>query len=91
MLIQALLFIRSKSLQESNVVLNAETSTNEVQLIQRLDDHGGAVNSVAFGAHRQIASASGLVKKSFLFQQITFEITNSIKYKASKKKGSTYI
>lgn len=40
---------------------NAETSTNDVRLIQRLEEHTGVVNSVAFSGNRLVASGSGLV------------------------------
>ncbi|XP_017890278.1 WD repeat, SAM and U-box domain-containing protein 1-like [Ceratina calcarata] len=44
---------------EQNVMKNAETSRNDVQLIQRLEDHTGVVNSVAFYGNHMIASGSG--------------------------------
>ncbi|XP_076377154.1 WD repeat, SAM and U-box domain-containing protein 1 isoform X4 [Megalopta genalis] len=47
------------AIHEQDVMKNAETSINEVQLIQRLEDHGGAVNSVACYGNRLIASGSG--------------------------------
>lgn len=40
---------------------NAETSINEVQLIQRLEDQNGVINSVACYGNQLIASGSGLV------------------------------
>ncbi|XP_023246958.1 WD repeat, SAM and U-box domain-containing protein 1-like [Copidosoma floridanum] len=46
-------------IHESDVVKHAETGGNEVTLIQRLDDHNGAVNSVAMFGNRLIASGSG--------------------------------
>ncbi|OXU21700.1 hypothetical protein TSAR_012428 [Trichomalopsis sarcophagae] len=46
-------------IQETEVVKHAETSGNDVKLIQRLDDHNGAVNSVAMFGNRLIASGSG--------------------------------
>lgn len=44
---------------------NAETSVNDVQLVQRLEEHGGVVNSVAFYGNHLIASGSGLVTANF--------------------------
>lgn len=44
---------------------NAETSVNDVQLVQRLEEHGGVVNSVAFYGNHLIASGSGLVTTNF--------------------------
>lgn len=46
-------------IQETEVVKHAETSGNEVRLIQRFDEHNGAVNSVAMFGNRLIASGSG--------------------------------
>ncbi|KAJ8686204.1 hypothetical protein QAD02_021998 [Eretmocerus hayati] len=46
-------------IQEANVVEHAESSSNEVKLIQRLDDHQGAVNTVSIFGNRLIASGSG--------------------------------
>lgn len=40
---------------------NAETSINEVQLIRRLEDQNGVINSVACYGNQLIASGSGLV------------------------------
>ncbi|KAK2589010.1 hypothetical protein KPH14_001855 [Odynerus spinipes] len=47
------------AIHEQDVVQNAESSGNEVKLIQRMDDHGGAVNGVAFYGNHLIASGSG--------------------------------
>ncbi|CAL7950830.1 unnamed protein product [Xylocopa violacea] len=44
---------------EQNVMKNAETSINDVQLIQKLEEHAGVVNSVAFYGNHLIASGSG--------------------------------
>ncbi|CAK9819292.1 WD repeat, SAM and U-box domain-containing protein 1 [Anthophora quadrimaculata] len=44
---------------ERNVMKNAETSFNDVQLIQRLEEHTGVINSVAFYGNHLIASGSG--------------------------------
>ncbi|XP_033185923.2 WD repeat, SAM and U-box domain-containing protein 1 isoform X1 [Bombus vancouverensis nearcticus] len=44
---------------EQTVMKNAETSVNDVQLIQRLEEHGGVINSVAFYGNHLIASGSG--------------------------------
>lgn len=46
-------------MHEHNVMRNAETYANEVRLIQKLEDHNGAVNSVAFHGNTLLASASG--------------------------------
>lgn len=48
-------------MHEHDVLQNAESSRNEVKLIQRMDDHGGAVNGVAFYGNDLIASGSGFV------------------------------
>lgn len=40
---------------------NAETSINDVRLIQRLEDQTGVINSVAFYGNSLIASGSRLV------------------------------
>nr|KAF7433992.1 hypothetical protein H0235_002183 [Vespula pensylvanica] len=47
------------AMHEHDVLQNAESSRNEVKLIQRMDDHGGAVNGVAFYGNDLIASGSG--------------------------------
>ncbi|XP_015187428.1 PREDICTED: WD repeat, SAM and U-box domain-containing protein 1 isoform X1 [Polistes dominula] len=47
------------AVHEQDVVQNAESFGNEVKLIQRMDDHGGAVNGVAFYGNNLIASGSG--------------------------------
>ncbi|XP_076388517.1 WD repeat, SAM and U-box domain-containing protein 1 isoform X2 [Megachile rotundata] len=44
---------------EQSVMKNAETSINDVRLIKKLDEHAGAVNSVALYGNRLIASGSG--------------------------------
>ncbi|XP_023289157.1 WD repeat, SAM and U-box domain-containing protein 1 [Orussus abietinus] len=44
--------------KEQEVVKHAETNPKEVTLIQELDDHGGAVNSVDFFGNSLIASGS---------------------------------
>ncbi|XP_048514135.1 WD repeat, SAM and U-box domain-containing protein 1-like isoform X2 [Athalia rosae] len=44
---------------EQEVVKQAECSDNKVRLIQKIDDHGGAVNTVAFHANNLVASGSG--------------------------------
>ncbi|KZC07174.1 WD repeat, SAM and U-box domain-containing protein 1 [Dufourea novaeangliae] len=44
---------------EQDVMKNAETSINDVKLLQRLEDHNGVVNSVAFYGNHLIASGSG--------------------------------
>ncbi|XP_046734061.1 WD repeat, SAM and U-box domain-containing protein 1-like [Diprion similis] len=46
-------------LGEHEVVKQAECTDNKVSLIQRIDDHGGAVNSVAFYGNTLLASGSG--------------------------------
>lgn len=46
---------------EHDVMKNVETYANEVKLIQKLEEHNGAVNSVAFYGNSLLASASGLV------------------------------
>ncbi|XP_015111511.1 WD repeat, SAM and U-box domain-containing protein 1 [Diachasma alloeum] len=45
--------------RESNFVQFAESSANDVRLVRTLDDHGGAVNSVAFHGNNLLASGSG--------------------------------
>ncbi|CAB0039709.1 unnamed protein product, partial [Trichogramma brassicae] len=45
-------------IQETDVVKHAETSGNDVKLIQKLDEHNGAVNSVCMFGNRLVASAS---------------------------------
>ncbi|XP_034952445.1 WD repeat, SAM and U-box domain-containing protein 1-like [Chelonus insularis] len=45
--------------QEQRVVNYAESMGNNVELIFTLDDHGGAVNSVAFCGDNLVASGSG--------------------------------
>ncbi|XP_057328028.1 WD repeat, SAM and U-box domain-containing protein 1-like isoform X2 [Microplitis mediator] len=45
--------------QEQKFVNYAESSGNDVTLIATLDDHGGAVNSVAFYGNNLLASGSG--------------------------------
>ena len=50
---------------EESVMKNAETFVNDVQLVQRLEEHGGVVNSVAFYGNHLIASGSGLVTTDF--------------------------
>lgn len=45
--------------QEQKFVNYAENSGNDVTLIATLDDHGGAVNSVAFYGNNLLASGSG--------------------------------
>ncbi|XP_015610586.1 WD repeat, SAM and U-box domain-containing protein 1 isoform X2 [Cephus cinctus] len=50
---------RGETLQEDKVVKQAESTENEVKLVQRLDDHSGAVNTVAFYGNTLIASGSG--------------------------------
>ncbi|XP_011630777.1 WD repeat, SAM and U-box domain-containing protein 1-like isoform X1 [Pogonomyrmex barbatus] len=47
------------TMHEQDVMRNVETYANEVRLIQRLEDHYGAVNSVAFHGNNLLASASG--------------------------------
>ncbi|XP_076678965.1 WD repeat, SAM and U-box domain-containing protein 1 isoform X2 [Andrena cerasifolii] len=44
---------------EQDVMKNAETSTNDVRLVQRLEEHTGVINSVAFSGNRLVASGSG--------------------------------
>ncbi|XP_017753364.1 PREDICTED: WD repeat, SAM and U-box domain-containing protein 1-like isoform X2 [Eufriesea mexicana] len=44
---------------EKTVMKNAETSINDIKLIQKLEDHAGVVNSVAFYGNHLIASGSG--------------------------------
>lgn len=48
-------------MHEQNVMTNVEMYANEVRLIQRLEEHNGAVNSVTFHGNNLLASASGLV------------------------------
>lgn len=48
-------------MHEQDVMRNVETFANEVRLIQRLEEHNGAVNSVAFYGNNLLASASGSV------------------------------
>ncbi|KAL7306022.1 hypothetical protein TKK_0001488 [Trichogramma kaykai] len=45
-------------IQETDVVKHAETSGNDVKLVQKLDEHNGAVNSVCMFGNRLVASAS---------------------------------
>lgn len=45
-------------MHEHDVMKNVETYANEVRLIQRLEEHNGAVNSVAFYGNNLLASAS---------------------------------
>uniref|UniRef100_A0A0C9RPS9 WDSUB1_0 protein n=1 Tax=Fopius arisanus TaxID=64838 RepID=A0A0C9RPS9_9HYME len=45
--------------KECNFVQFAETSGNDVRLVLTLDDHAGAVNSVAFHGNNLLASGSG--------------------------------
>ncbi|EZA49221.1 WD repeat, SAM and U-box domain-containing protein [Ooceraea biroi] len=47
------------TMHEQDVMRNAETYANEVRLIQRLEEHNGAVNSVAFHGNNLLSSASG--------------------------------
>ncbi|KAH0553602.1 hypothetical protein KQX54_002629 [Cotesia glomerata] len=47
------------AVQEQKVVHFAENSGNDVTLISTLDDHGGAVNGVAFYGNNLLASGSG--------------------------------
>ncbi|XP_076285183.1 WD repeat, SAM and U-box domain-containing protein 1 isoform X2 [Lasioglossum baleicum] len=47
------------AMHEQDVMKNAETSVNDVQLIQRLEDHSGVINSVACYGNHLIASGSG--------------------------------
>ena len=44
---------------EQSVMKNAETSINNVRFIKKLEEHAGAVNSVAFYGNHLIASGSG--------------------------------
>lgn len=46
-------------MHEHDLMRNVETYANEVRLIQRLEEHCGAVNSVAFHGNNLLASASG--------------------------------
>lgn len=48
-------------MREQDVMRNVETYANEVRLIQRLEEHNGAVNSIAFYGNNLLSSASGLV------------------------------
>lgn len=41
-------------------------SINDVRLIQRLEEHNGVVNSVAFYGNHLIASGSGLVQNFYM-------------------------
>lgn len=50
------------TIDERDVMRNVETHANEVRLIQRLEEHNGAVNSVAFYGNNLLSSASGLVE-----------------------------
>lgn len=45
--------------KERKVVNYVENSGQDVKLLSTLDDHGGAVNSVAFRGNDMLASASG--------------------------------
>ncbi|TGZ53321.1 WD repeat, SAM and U-box domain-containing protein 1 [Temnothorax longispinosus] len=47
------------TMHEHDLMRNVETYANEVRLIQRLEEHNGAVNSVAFHRNNLLASASG--------------------------------
>ncbi|XP_076226108.1 WD repeat, SAM and U-box domain-containing protein 1 isoform X2 [Nomia melanderi] len=47
------------AIHERDVMKNAETSINEVQLIRRLEDQNGVINSVACYGNQLIASGSG--------------------------------
>lgn len=53
--------------KESNFVQYVENSDNQVCLFQTLDDHAGAVNSVAFYGNNLLASGSGLVAWAKIF------------------------
>jgi len=55
------IFIFQSTVHEQNVMRNVETYANEVRLIQKLEEHNGAVNSVAFYGNNLLSSASGLV------------------------------
>lgn len=48
-------------MREQDVMRNVETYANEIRLIQRLEEHNGAVNSIAFYGNNLLSSASGLV------------------------------
>lgn len=50
-------------MHEQDVMRNVETYANEVRLVQRLEEHSGAVNSVAFHGNNFLSSASGLVSR----------------------------
>ncbi|XP_043263892.1 WD repeat, SAM and U-box domain-containing protein 1-like [Colletes gigas] len=55
-----MLFLDEESVKhERDVMRNAETSINDVRLIQRLEDQPGVINSVAFYGNHLIASGSG--------------------------------
>ena len=51
--------VPKNSLEEREVVKHAETSTNEVKLIQKINEHNGAVNGVSVFKNNLIASGSG--------------------------------
>jgi len=48
------------------VVKQAEVDENTVKVFQRLEEHGGAVNTCTFYGSHLIASGSGLVLISFM-------------------------
>ncbi|XP_053982976.1 WD repeat, SAM and U-box domain-containing protein 1-like isoform X1 [Hylaeus volcanicus] len=55
-----MLFLDEESIKhERDVMRNAETSINDVRLIQRLENQAGVINSVAFHGNNLIASGSG--------------------------------
>jgi hypothetical protein len=48
-------------MQERAVVKQAEIDENTVKVLQRLEEHGGSVNTCAFHGNNLIASGSGSV------------------------------
>jgi hypothetical protein len=48
----------------------AEVDENTVKILQRLEEHGGAVNTCAFYSSSLIASGSGSVPTSFVTCEI---------------------
>ncbi|XP_066594956.1 WD repeat, SAM and U-box domain-containing protein 1-like isoform X2 [Prorops nasuta] len=86
-LLQPITEVNKNCVQEQDVVQNAESTANEMKLIQRLDDHGGAVNSVAFYSNNLVASGSSdkLVR---VWDIETIETEEGEEYKLQEKSFS---
>jgi hypothetical protein len=65
------LYVQCCELQEQEVVKQAEVDENTVKVFQRLEEHGGAVNTCAFYSNSLIASGSGSVSISFMNAVVT--------------------